>query len=281
MLEYEGGKLISAGEAMMQIYNNLPSSFLDEWPSSPKPKETVEEHAARQAAKAAEHQKFIFDRIEVLKDAMRILDMPVSLKLLEFARGELYPEMNAASFNMLRNAIHAEIDRIKLFYMPSDEARFYETDLVAGNTKDAFPGAASELRLAGNALSVGLHTACVLHAMRAAEIGMRSLARTLKCEFDRPLDMIEWHPLLEQCESRIAAMKKLKGSQQKADDLRFYSEAAANFRYFKDGWRVYAAHARTTFTGPEARNILVHTGLFFDKLSERLNEASSSEGPSP
>ena len=88
------------------------------------------------------------------------------------------------------------------------------------------------------------------------------------------MDQVDFHPLLEQCESKINAMKQLPKSQTKAADLEFYSTAASNFRYFKDGWRIRAVHGRANFDEEEARRLLTRTIEFFEVISARLSEPS-------
>jgi hypothetical protein len=57
-------------------------------------------------------------------------------------------------------------------------------------------------------------------------------------------------------------------------DLHFLSEAAAQFRFFKSGWRIRVAHARATYTEPEAIEALDHVRSFFETLATRLKEPS-------
>jgi hypothetical protein len=104
--------------------------------------------------------------------------------------------------------------------------------------------ASKELVWAGNALACGLYTATVFHSMRAAEIGVRVLGKELGVEFpDKPLELAEWQSILDNCDSKIGAMKQLPRGTEKDDKLNFYSQAAVQFRYFKDAWRVRVAHA--------------------------------------
>lgn len=44
------------------------------------------------------------------------------------------------------------------------------------------------------------------------------------------------------------------------------------FRYFKDGWRVRAAHARATYEEPEALTVIEHAASLIGDLSKRLKE---------
>jgi hypothetical protein len=56
---------------------------------------------------------------------------------------------------------------------------------------------------------------------------------------------------------------------------KFYSEAATQFRYFKDGWRVRVARARATYEEAAALKILDHTKDFFEDLAPKLFEKGS------
>jgi len=138
------------------------------------------------------------------------------------------------------------------------------------------PSAAFELINAGNAYALSLNTASVFHSMRAAEIGLRSLARHLSVQFPHGnLELEQWHTILNQIESKIKDIHNLPKSTQKSDDQKFYSQAALQFRYFKDGARVRVAHARDEFTESQALSILNHTCEFFEALSSRLKESDA------
>jgi hypothetical protein len=132
------------------------------------------------------------------------------------------------------------------------------------------------MAVAGNSLAVGLYTACVFHSMRAAEIGVRALAIPLKVSFpDKPIELAEWQNILDQADSKIVAMKALPRGTRKDEETNFYSQAAVQFRYFKDGWRVRVAHARETYEEAPALKVFNHTLEFFETLATRLREPNA------
>jgi hypothetical protein len=109
--------------------------------------------------------------------------------------------------------------------------------------------------------------------MRAAEIGMRALGATLAVSFpDKPLELAEWQNILDQADSKILAMQRLPKGTHKDEELKFYSQAAVQFRYFKDAWRVRVAHARETYDETAATRVFNHTLEFFEILATRLKE---------
>jgi hypothetical protein len=184
------------------------------------------------------------------------------------------PPKTEAEYNMLASVVYSELrTRIFVFLRPQ-VAKYYNNDNVFGDqAASAFPSCRNELWDASNALAAGLWTASVFYSMRAAEIGVRLLARDLGVSFpDKTIEQAEWAQLLDQSDSKIKAIGKRSKSDQREKDQRFYSTAAAEFRYFKDGWRVRVAHAKATYTEEQATKIFEHTKDFFETLAERLKE---------
>jgi hypothetical protein len=83
---------------------------------------------------------------------------------------------------------------------------------------------------------------------------------------DKPLELAEWQNIPDQADSKIVAMKALPRGTHKDDKLNFYSQVAAQFRYFKDAWRVRVAHARETYEESLALKVFNHTLEFFETL---------------
>jgi hypothetical protein len=177
-----------------------------------------------------------------------------------------------AEFDLLVDALIGQAESRELLYIPEHRAKFHEVHFPS-ELSGAFPSATKELVAAGNALAFGLYTASVFHCMRAAEIGVRILAKELGVSFpDRPIELAEWHTILENVESKIKGMRELKPRQHKDEELNFYSQAAVQFMYFKDAWRVRVAHARETYEETPATRIYDHTVEFFEVLSKRFRE---------
>jgi hypothetical protein len=148
-------------------------------------------------------------------------------------------------------------------------------NFMSETTRDTFPTARQEMAEAGRSHAVGLYTAAVLHCVRAVEIGLRAMATELRVEFPFPLVQADQENVIRGIESKIAAMKDRKKDADKDADLNFYSEAAMQFRYFKDGWRVRAAHTRATYDESQSNGVIEHAATFLDILSKRLKESSA------
>jgi hypothetical protein len=210
--------------------------------------------------------------LRALEYCCRELSLPVSSALAKRALAD--PPQSAREYSQIIHAVRAELKGKFFLYVAPHLATYYEFfEIVSTQTKLAFPNAYVELREAGNCIAVGLHTACVFHSMRAAEIGVRGLGNALGVAFpNHPIELAEWHSILDQAESKIVTMKNLPKSTHKDEELTFYSRAAAQFRFFKDGWRVRVAHARATFNEAQAKEAIDHVRSFFDVISARLEE---------
>ena len=210
------------------------------------------------------------DAVIALSDLCKKIGLPTSLELLKDREND--PPQTAREWEVLVAAVRAELKAKLFLFVPSHRAKYHELTLQSTVTA-AFPAASKELVAAGNSLAVGLYTAAVFHSMRAAEIGVRVLAGTLGVTFpDKPLELAEWQNILDQADSKIVAMKELPRGTHKDEELNFYSQAAVQFRYFKDAWRVRVAHARETYEEGPAIRVFNHTMEFFETLATRLKE---------
>lgn len=205
-------------------------------------------------------------------------ELPTSSVLLHMAVKDL--PRTSREMNILLLAVRTEVHGKLFVFIPSERSDYFEMDgVLSDKAKEAFPNAYSELREGANCYAAERYTACVFHAMRAAEIGLRALAADVGVTFpDKPLELAEWQNLIEKSENKIKEIVNCsvrddpQQAQRRDEDRKFYSEVAAQFRYFKDGWRIRASHARETYIGSQALNVLNHVRQFFEDLAVRLRE---------
>jgi hypothetical protein len=214
------------------------------------------------------------ESLQRLEEMCRELNLVVSAELVKSAIAD--PPRTAREFDSLINAFVAELKSHLFLFVPGHLARYYEL-LLQSTITTAFPRASKEISASGNCLAAGLFTASVFHSMRAAEIGVRVLGATLGVSFpDKPIELAEWQQILSQSESKIKAMQNLQPRQHKDEELKFFSQAAVQFVYFKDAWRVRVAHARETYDENQAIRVFDHTLEFFEVLARRLKEPKPS-----
>jgi hypothetical protein len=218
-----------------------------------------------------EEKQSIFDQLRKLLEHAKNLELMVSADLISQRLNLADSLTSLDAYDLLIDAIRSEL-RSKLFvYIPTRRAGYFEIP-PPSKVEDAFPSASKEIVAACNCLAAGLYSASVFHSMRAAELGVRAMGTELGVTFPFDISLADWQSILDQIEARIKAMKDLPRSEKKDSDQRFFSEAATQFRYFKDGWRVRVAHARETYDEPQAIKVVDHVRDFFATLAERLKE---------
>lgn len=134
---------------------------------------------------------------------------------------------------------------------------------------DSFPSAGRDIQAGVDLWALGHSTASVFQFMRVLEHGLKALA----ADVSKPFDVQNWQNIIDQIESEIRILgKTLPAGTSKSERLRFLSEAAKEFVYFKDGWRNYVSHARGVYDDHQARSSMEHVKAFMTTISARLSE---------
>lgn len=119
------------------------------------------------------------------------------------------------------------------------------------------------------------YTACVAHAMRLAELGLRSLTRQLIGDaiLGRAIEFVDWKPMLDAVEpvikQKLDALKNDPRTAERERKVRFYSEAMSQLEYFKNV-RDEIAHARSLKDEGEALSALNKVKDFVTLMTEVL-----------
>lgn len=182
-----------------------------------------------------------------------------------FTYGELR-KLNQEFLGRLEDELKSE----RFLYIPLPKRQYYERWLE--DTRDSisnnFPLSMYELEESGKCFATGRNIGAVFHSMRALEIGLVALADALSV----PSDRANWQQIIDQIEKGIRGIDRNRGPSWKQDE-QFYSEAAVQFRYFKNAWRNHVMHVRDQYDEERARAILDHTKEFLIHLSSRLKES--------
>ena len=134
----------------------------------------------------------------------------------------------------------------------------------------SFPDAQSDIESALTCYCIEENTACVFHLMRVLETGLAKMAT----EVGRTFEHQQWHNIIEEIESAIEAERKKPGNPpDKRERLKFLSEAAKEFFYFKDGWRNYVSHKRVPYDEHQALSAIEHVRSFMTVLAKNLTKS--------
>ena len=183
----------------------------------------------------------------------------------------------------LIEAFEDDTKTLYLFAYPQGKVALYlqhkkqwAPTIAAFQSTEKSVGAASDL------YALGYNDACVFHLMQILERGLSALAKDVHETFDTQ----QWETIIGTIEGKIKGMQHNGIPQlsklEKDARLQFLSEAAKEFRYFKDGWRNYVSHGRGGYDEDQTKSVYEHVRVFMNHLSSQLSETatvSSVGGP--
>lgn len=172
----------------------------------------------------------------------------------------------SALFTEIIYDLFAELAEPMFLYIEQDKRRLYELKAPFGeHVAQAFPDSTRDVAAAARCLALDEWTACVFHCMRVLEHGLRRVAG----HFSVPFAVDSWHKVLVAIEDGITRLRNqpnLTDDQRK--EITLYSEAAAQFRYFKDAWRNHVSHGREHYDERDAARIYDHVRDFMQHMAK-------------
>jgi hypothetical protein len=185
-------------------------------------------------------------------------------------------DVMVVQLEVLSQTLEDELKRHTFIYLSPAEVKMYRDPYGAfPKTIRMFPSTGHDIIGAIQCYTLGQGGACVFHCMGILQYGLYALADELKVEFKTPIELENWKNIIEPIEKRIKAIENDPKSKQKDDDLKFYSQAAVQFRYFKDAWRNHVCHLRQQYDIHQAQSVLQHVTDFMETISTRLRESAS------
>jgi len=187
-------------------------------------------------------------------------------------------DLNVAALLEIIKRIDDSVSRklrgFKVISVQNDRAEYVDNQALFADLKTAFPSAIADLTDAANCLAVECPTACVFHAMRAAEIGLRSLAwdRRVQIPKKRPIELATWEAIIKELEKSETEIISYPVTLAREAQLDFYHGALMEFRAFKNKFRNPAMHSRDRYDRDEAKSALTHVVDFLRVLSSRIGE---------
>jgi hypothetical protein len=165
-------------------------------------------------------------------------------------------------------AIEAEGKDDNIYHVPRDRAKLLlDEPNPWSHISEKFPDASDDIWSSITCYMYDENTASVFHSMRVLEYGLRALAEAVNLTFD----VQQWQTIIEQIEAQIRDIAdRWPAGNSKKEWMQFYSSAAKEFMYFKDGWRNHVSHNRAKYDAPQALSVLEHVKVFMTVLSGRL-----------
>jgi hypothetical protein len=136
-------------------------------------------------------------------------------------------EQMAFELPHLRNIMFTEIDA-RTYYGPLTQyAKYFENPKLFGDDVfSAFPSATDDITEAGTCLALERSTACVMHLMRVAEVGLKALAAKVGV-----IRQNDWGAYIRKIDEELVSRMKALGKH--TPDEAFYAEASAQFGHVK------------------------------------------------
>jgi hypothetical protein len=172
----------------------------------------------------------------------------------------------------LRTLLFDEMKSKLFFYFEPNKQEFLlGEDLFGEQVAKAFPSTEYDIKHAGRCLAFEEWTASIFHCMKVVEIGLNTLAKELGVNSDRP----NWGSILDDIENKILEINKLPKTNPLKKREQFYSEAASQFRLFKNAWRNHVMHVRSIYDSTDADKVFRSVQDFMSHLSLNLHEDNS------
>ena len=164
--------------------------------------------------------------------------------------------LNADAENLMRN-LTMELHEYLFLAVSSQWRELYEDpqSWFGLTAVQKFQGVERDVRDACQCFALGQWTATVFHCMGILEVGLRSLAADLALP---NVEYEDWKNILDQIEKKIKAMEQERKTAERIERVRYYSEAASQFRLFKDAFRNHVSHHRShaSYDEQDAKKIL-------------------------
>lgn len=156
---------------------------------------------------------------------------------------------------------------------PDLAAHLQTADTFAKTISAAFPSAVPEVREAGNCLAVSSNTAAVFHLMRAAEYGLRALARDRRVKVPKgPLALATWEDIIKELEKAEMAIQGYPKTLAREKQFEFYHGAMMEFKRFKNKFRNNVMHTRESYDSHQAKSAFDHVADFMTILASKISE---------
>jgi hypothetical protein len=162
------------------------------------------------------------------------------------------------------------------YHYPRDLAeQLFRLDADWKSVFDAFPSVKPEIMAAIDCHALGHQTACVFHMMRAAEIGLRAIARERGIRTvgrNKPIEWATWRDVFDAIETQLRAIRNKPPGPNRDKALAFYDTANSDLRALQ-GYRDPAMHSRVTYDRGQAYTAIFRTKSLLEMLSTKLSES--------
>lgn len=222
------------------------------------------------------HRKELLECLPKMRKECGVLSLDSTADLTSHIESEVFQKGEDYKYNdfqtdlkTLSFSFSTGLKKCVVFRIEDEKKKYFQKDDLAGpKVKSDFPLCSGEITKAGNCYALEQDEACVFHCMCALELALHVLANELNANFGGTLDLQDWGTIIGKIESEIKKLEQLPKGRYKSDTLKFFSEAAMQFRWFKDAWRNHAMHGRGVYDEGLAFSVFGSVRKFVQALAD-------------
>lgn len=210
----------------------------------------------------------------------KAFDLPVSIACGKEILGLLENENTSTGkwlhepTGELGKRIRVELESKTFFYIPQENARFYQNPFDKWTEAcSAFASAIFDIEEGSKCLALHRNTACVFHLMRVMGAGVTALGKSLN---EPTLDAsrnLTWDNVLSRCVKELGEKFAGKSSEWQSDK-EFYAKATHTLLAVKDAWRNPNVHeVGSKYTDEETSEIYDAVRSFMRQIAKKLKES--------
>lgn len=191
-------------------------------------------------------------------------------RLLSTLRYKDTHDMNAIGvhFGALNDRVHDDFSERCLLMLNPGRGALYEPNspLWGPDIRARFPKACFDIDESGKCLAVGRYTASVFHLMRAVEIALKAIGKSLGIK--PPPRNDNWGIWLGAIKDAITK----RGQDRAWVDKDYYQDIYQRLDSVKDASRNPTMHVETIYPEEEAEILFRITELLFRKIASRMDQ---------
>jgi hypothetical protein len=221
--------------------------------------------------------------LAIARRAFLDMEMPASLDRCALFEGCLKnsPTISDISYQAkaMIEVIQGELARNHFGFVPPDKAKIYKNMKSDwASVLERFPRVSLDVREASRCYAFRRNTACIFHAMRVAEVGLRQLAARFrpKIQLPRHIEESQWGEIIRALKAKLGEIKMEKRSKSRRKRLDFTAKAADKCDLMNTVWRRDVSHARQgkEYSDREASEAMTYTREFMELLAAKWNKNS-------
>jgi hypothetical protein len=180
-------------------------------------------------------------------------------------------EVLVTNVDDFQESLTAELQHQVFCWIPDSRREMFEKpELWFGkDVVEKFADARRDMRDCARCFALAQWSASVFHAMGVMEYGLRDLASRVQVTFVSPIELENWHNIIEAIEKRLKEMKGLPKGQRDDALIEFAAKASSHFFAVKEAWRNHVSHVRGRYDEEEAVKIVTNVRDFMRALAAK------------